>query len=328
MVKKKFKITENGFRWIAFFSLFIVLAIINPKVFSLLNIFSIINNSAFTGLLAMALLMVMITGNFDLSLVAIGLTSSLGTILIFQALNIEEGGTVLMFIIAGIIGLICGLMNGFFVYKFNLPGIIVSLGMSQLYSGVLIVLSGVSYVQTLPAGMRKLSRWFITSIDTPDGTASISFNALLFAICVVMVWLILNKTMTGRGIYALGGDKIAATRVGFNIPWLYSSAYGVAGFLSGMAGMMFYANNALFQSDFILTEQQDAIAAVIFGGVILKDGKGSVGGALVGVLMITLINNCLYLVGVPSYAQQVIIGAIILVSVALSSLKQLRDAKK
>ncbi|MEG1305403.1 MAG: hypothetical protein RSD19_07445, partial [Oscillospiraceae bacterium] len=93
-------------------------------------------------------------------------------------------------------------------------------------------------------------------------------------------------------------------------------------------GMMYYANNTLFQSDWILAEQSDAIAGAIFGGVILKDGKGTVGGVVMGILIIGLIKNNLYLIGIPSYAQKVVVGVIILISVALASYNQFKEAKE
>ena len=192
----------------------------------------------------------------------------------------------------------------------------------------MIVLCGVSYIQTLPAGMRAFSRKFVLEIPTALGNATISMGAVMFLASILLVWFVLNKTMVGRGIYALGGDKVAAARAGFNMPLVYGTAYGIMGVLCGIAGMMYYANNTLFQSDWILAEQADATAGAIFGGVILKDGKGSVGGVVLGIFLIGLIRNNLYLIGVPSYAQKLVVGVIILASVALASLNQLKEARK
>jgi simple sugar transport system permease protein len=206
---------------------------------------------------------------------------------------------------------LCGLINGYLVYKFAVPGIIVSLGMAQIYNTLMIVVCGVSYIPTLPAGMRAFSRKFVLEIPTALGNATISMGAVMFLASILLVWFVLNKTMVGRGIYALGGDKVAAARAGFNMPLVYGTAYGIMGVLCGIAGMMYYANNTLFQSDWILAEQADATAGAIFGGVILKDGKGSVGGVVLGIFLIGLIRNNLYLIGVPSYAQKLVVGVII-----------------
>lgn len=325
--KRKFRIGEVGIRLIAFLLILGVFAIINPTVLSLINITSILNNAAFIGIMTMGLMVVMITGNLDLSLVSIGLISAHSTIMIYMGLD-YTGGTYLMFVIAGIFGILCGVLNGLLTWKFNIPGIIVSLGMAQIYNALTIVLTGVSYIQTLPAGMRAFSRQFILSIPTDLGNATISVGSVMFVGSIILVWILLNKTMIGRGIYALGGDKVAAERAGFNIPLVYATAYGVMGLLCGVAGMMYYANNTLFQSDWILTEQADATAGAIFGGVIMKDGKGTVGGVVLGILLIGLIRNNLYLIGVPSYAQKLVVGVIILLSVAFSSINQFKEARK
>lgn len=325
--KKKFTVSDNLVRLIAFVLILGVFAIINPTVLSLVNICSILNNAAFIGTMTMGLMIVMITGNLDLSLVSIGLISAHSTIMLYMGLGVE-GGTYLMFVIAGFIGLVCGLINGYLVYKFNIPGIIVSLGMAQIYNTLSIVLTGVSYIQTLPAGMRAFSRKFVLEIPTELGNATVSVGAAMFIASILLVWFILNKTMVGRGIYALGGDKVAAARAGFNMPLIYGTAYGILGLLCGIAGMMYYANNTLFQSDWILAEQADATAGAIFGGVILKDGKGTVGGVVLGILLIGLIRNNLYLIGVPSYAQKLVVGVIILASVAFASLNQFKEARK
>ncbi len=326
--KRKLRLGDNGIRLLAFVLILGVFAIINPTVLSLVNICSILNNAAFIGIMTMGLMVVMITGNLDLSLVSIGLISAHSTIMLYIGLNYNDGGTYLMFLIAGIIGMLCGMINGFFTYKFNIPGIIVSLGMAQIYNSISIVLTGVSYIQTLPAGMRAFSRKLVVEIPTALGNATISVGAVMFIGSIILVWVLLNKTMIGRGIYALGGDKVAAARAGFNMPLLYATAYGVMGLLCGIAGMMYYANNTLFQSDWILTEQADATAGAIFGGVIMKDGKGTVGGVVLGILLIGLIRNNLYLIGVPSYAQKLVVGVIILISVAFSSINQFKEARK
>ncbi|MDR1621754.1 MAG: ABC transporter permease [Synergistaceae bacterium] len=323
--KKTWRLGDDGVRVGAFFVILGIFALINPTVLSLVNLFAIVNNACFIGVMTMGLMIVMITGNLDLSLASIGLTSAFSTIMLYQAWGWEEGGMYLMFVIAGAAGAVCGLINGFFVYKLGIPGIIVSLGMGQVYNTLLLILTGVTYIPVLPEGMRRLNRTFILQVETALGTAGICFAVLIFAAAVLLVWFVLNKTMVGRGIYALGGDKVAAARVGFNIPLLYGTAYGIMGMLAGMAGMMFYANNTLFQSDWILVEQGNATAAAIFGGVIMKNGKGTVGGVVVGILLIGLIQNNLYLIGIPSYAQKVVVGFIILTSVAMASFNQLRE---
>ena len=118
--RKRIRISDNTIRFLAFILILSVFAIINPTVLSLINICSILNNAAFIGTMTMGLMVVMITGNLDLSLVSIGLISAHSTIMIYMKLGIEQGGTYLMFVIAGLIGTLCGMLNGYLTRRFDI----------------------------------------------------------------------------------------------------------------------------------------------------------------------------------------------------------------
>ena len=326
-MKANFKLGDTGVRVIAFFIILGIFAAINPVVLSLLNIFSIANNASFLGIMSIGVMVVMLTGNIDVSVTSIGLISAYTTIMVFMNLGIDEGGMVLMFLISGFVGILCGLINAFFIYKFNIPGIIVSLGMAQIYNSILIVLFGITHLNILPTGMRMLGRTMLLSIETELGVASINVSVLIFLGSILLVWFVLNKTMIGRGIYALGGDRDVTVRIGFNVPLVYSVAYGIMGLLAGIGGMMFFAHATFFMGDYIQMALNNILGAVILGGVILQGGKGTVGGVVVGVLLIGLINNNLHLIGIPSFAQRVTVGAILLISVAFTYVNQLKEKK-
>ena len=320
--RRSFKLGDTGIRVLAFLIIIGVFAAINPVVLSLVNVFSIANTASFLGIMSIAVMVVMITGNIDVSVTSIGLISAYSAIMVFLHFGIEEGGMVLMFVISGAVGIICGLINAFFVYKFNIPGIIVSLGTSQIYSSILVVIFGLTHINILPADMRMLSRTILFRVETDLGHASIGVSVLIFIVSIVSVWFVLNKTMIGRGIYALGGDKVATARVGFNVPLVYSAAYALMGFWAGIGGMIFYANATFFAGDYIQTELNNILGGVILGGVILQGGKGTVGGVVVGVLLLGLIRNNLYLIGIPAFAQRVTIGILLLVSVVFTYMKR------
>ena len=313
---------DTGIRVLAFVIIIGVFAAINPVVLSLVNVFSIANTASFLGIMSVAVMVVMITGNIDVSVTSIGLISAYAAIMVFHGFGIEEGGMVLMFVISGAVGIVCGLINGFFVYKFNIPGIIVSLGTSQIFSSILLVIFGVTHINILPADMRMLSRTILIRIETELGNAAIGLSVIIFLVAVLSVWFVLTKTMIGRGIYALGGDKDATARAGFNVPLVYSVAYGLMGFWAGIGGMVFYAHATFFAGDYIQMELNNILGGVILGGVILQGGKGTVGGVVVGVLLLGLIRNNLYLVGIPAFAQRVTVGILLLASVAFTYMKR------
>lgn len=324
---KKIRITDVGVRAIVLVALFAIFTIINPKTAGILNIFSLINNSIFVGTMAMGLLIIAVTGQIDLSMTAIALCGGYGTTLLYKSLG-SPGNMFWMFVIGGIIGLICGLINGFFVYKFKIPGIVVSIATQAIFYSILFEVFKAGVIADMPANMIKLNKTGILEYREGDGPlAKMNITVILLVIVIIFVWILLNKTMVGRGIYAIGGDLTAAERVGFNLPVVYAVAYGAFGAICGMIGVVHYSFNMIADPLSIVGREMNVIAAVILGGCNLSSGKGTVAGTLIGVAIISLIDSSLVLLKIPSYAQQVVIGIIILISISITSLYELKKEK-
>lgn len=326
--KNLFKMTDVRIRVLVFLVILTVFSLINPTVISLTNIVGLINNSIFNGIAALGMLVVMVTGNFDLSSMSIAMFSAYGTLLLYMKLG-YQGDYITMFLIAGLIGGAVASITGYITRKFELSGFVVSIGMNMILSSVLFIFMKSAYIKqdVMPKKVIQLSYDSVFSLDMPDGTrASLNIGFWVLLAVIVGVWVLLNKTQIGRGIYALGGDKVALERVGFNVPLVYTAAYATFGFCCGVAGIFFYANMSIAEPGMILNKGSNVIASAIFGGCNMKDGKGSVGGVLSGVAIITLVNDNLVLLGVPPYAKILVIGIIILLSVLLSSITERRTA--
>jgi ribose/xylose/arabinose/galactoside ABC-type transport system permease subunit len=140
----------------------------------------------------------------------------------------------------------------------------------------------------------------------------------MFILCSV----ILNKTILGRYIYAVGGNEQAARASGINVTQVKMAVYSISGVLAGLAGILLTARITTGQPNAGAGFELDAIAAVVIGGTSTTGGKGSISGTLVGVLLIGVINNSLDLLNVTSYYQQVVMGIIIIGAVVLDSLNQ------
>jgi simple sugar transport system permease protein len=153
----------------------------------------------------------------------------------------------------------------------------------------------------------------------------LNISVIALIVLAVAVWFILNKTTLGRGVYALGSDSVALERVGYNRVAVTMLAYSIFGFCSGVAGIIYYANMSIAEPAHVLNTAMDIIAAAIFGGCNLKDGKGRVGGIIAGVFIITLISNNLVILGVSPFAKTIVIGVILLVSVFLSQIHEIRS---
>lgn len=327
---KKIRITDVGLRGIVLVAMIIIFGLVNPTILSLTNVISVLNNSIFIGCMAMAMLVIAVTGQLDLSITAIAFCGGYGTTLIFRALG-SDGNLITMFIIGGLIGMLCGLFNGFFVYRFKIPGFVVSIASQAIFLSLLLLVfqQGVITSHNMPAKMVELSSIGLFEYRSPDGPrAMLNASFLLLVISTAFVWGLLNKTMIGRGIYAIGGDLQSAERVGFNVPRVYSVAYATFGFICGMTGVMFYANNMIVVSRAIVGKEINVIAAVIIGGCNLKNGKGTVAGTLIGVGIISLLDSSLILLGVPPYAQKLAIGLVVLISVCISSIVEFKKNRK
>jgi simple sugar transport system permease protein len=238
--------------------------------------------------------------------------------------SVEFEGTVLVaFLISAAIGLAFGGLNALFVAAFKLPALIVTLGTASLIRGLLLAFIGTEILNNLPAGYTRFSRqtWFDQTL--PGGeTVGFSPIILLFLLAAVAVALLLRHTMVGRGLYALGGNPIAAERVGLNVSSLRLVAFGLAGGLAGLAGMA-HATMMRNANPFDLVGMElTVLAAVVLGGAGIFGGRGTVTGTVLGVFLLVLVNNSLILLGIPTYWQRVFVGMILLVATAISARRE------
>ena len=297
----------------------LIIGLVNPTFFTLENIFDLLKSSVVMGIFGLGVLIVVVSGGIDISFTAIAAFAMYvtGQILIGKiGLSAPYRGTILVgFAIAGVLGLLLGLVNATFISYFRLPTLIVTLGTNSAFRGFMLAFIGTRIITILPDGWIRFSRMTLLEIPTPEGSpARLSIAIVLLIIASILIWLLLKYTMLGRGIYAIGGDRVAAERAGFNIPRIQFFIYGLVGFLAGIAGVT-HASLIRTANPFDLVGSElTVIAAVVLGGTSITGGRGSVLGTLLGVLLIVVMNNSLILMGVSSYWQKVVIGLIIILS--------------
>ncbi|MGH6861344.1 MAG: ABC transporter permease, partial [Phyllobacterium sp.] len=147
---------------------------------------------------------------------------------------------------------------------------------------------------------------------------------LVLVVAGGITWFILERTLMGRAIFAVGGDASIAERLGYNVNTVRIFVFAYAGLLAGIAGIMHVASNRLANPFDLAGSELEVIAAVVLGGARITGGSGTVGGTILGVILITLVNNILILVGIPSTWQLAIIGAFIVLAGSLSMLGRVR----
>lgn len=295
---------------------------INPAFYQLSTMFDMLRSCTTVGLLALGVLMVLAGGGIDVSFTAIAAFAMYAITKITLQVW-PDAPFALILLVGTAAGTLLGSFNGLLVYKLKAPSLIVTIGTQYLFRGVLLTFVGTTFFMDIPQSMDDFGKMTIMRHVSESG--STTAIPATFAILVVMAgataWL-LNRTLMGRAIYAIGGSLSIAERLGYNLRVVQVFVFAYAGALAGVAGIVHVSSNRLANPFDLVGTELDVIAAVILGGARITGGTGSVTGTLLGVVFVTLINNVLILAGIPSTWQKLIIGSFILVAGAMLTNKQ------
>lgn len=305
----------------------IVIGLVNPTYFTVANLFDLLRSIIVTGIFAMGVLIVIVSGGIDVSFTAIGVFALYATVKLMKAYA-PDAPIWTGFISAALIGLGLGLINGFFIARFKLPTLIVTLGTLGMFQGFLLFAIGNRIIRDVPPALTEFARSSLISLPSARGTAVLHPAILITATVVLVVYLLLNYTTLGRGIYALGGSREAAERAGFNVVRIQYFIYGFVGLLSGIAGMTFGSLARQANPQDIVGTELNVIAAVVLGGAQLTGGRGTVLGTILGIILVVIANNNLILIGMPTVWQRVVIGLIILIGTGLPAIQARRVNKR
>lgn len=291
-----------------------VVGAINPRFFQFATLFDLLHSATTISLFALGTLVVLASGGIDVSFTAIAaLTMYSITKAVFAWW--PDAPFVLILVCGAVGGVLLGLVNGLLVHRLKAPSLIVTIGTQYLYRGLLLTFVGTTFFMNIPHSMDHFGRIPLVFYRTADGLrAVLPVSVLALVMAAALTWWLLNRTMMGRAVYAMGGSLAIAERLGYNLRAVHLFVFGYTGMLAGIAGILHVSNNRLANPFDLVGSELDVIAAVILGGARITGGTGSVMGTLLGVVLVTLINSVLILVGVPSTWQKVIIGAFILLA--------------
>lgn len=298
----------------------IVIGLVNPAFWQIDNLFSLLRSNIVIGIMALGVLLVMLSGGFDVSFPAFAVAAMYLTVKAMLATGYE--GVLLPFLMAIAIGAACGAINAFFVWKFRMIPLIVTLGTGSMVRGFLLGVVGTSMINIdrFPPVLIDFAKTEVFTITKADGTHSgLTAMILIYFGLALAVHLMLRYTMIGRSIFALGGGAEAATRVGFDLKKTIFFIYCLAGALAGFAGMLHCSMIWLANPrDFVGTDLE-VIAAVVLGGASIFGGRGSVLGTMLGVFMLVMVKNSLIIMKVDTTWQLVVVGSIIVIATAASA---------
>lgn len=257
-----------------------------------------------TLLIALPMTLVIISGEIDLSVASIaGLTSALMGVLFQGGMPIA-----LVLVLCVLAGLLAGAFNGVLIAYLGLPSLAVTIGTLALFRGLALVVIGDNAVANFPAGLTA----FFTSKLGGTGIPTVMIGVLAL---VVVFAVILHFTPFGRGLFALGYSKEAATFVGIDVARSKFLLYLGTGSVSALAGIYWTLRYSSARSDNASGLELAVIAAVLLGGVSIFGGKGSIPGVLAGVLLIGTINYALKLDRVSEVVLIIVTGALLILSV-------------
>lgn len=311
---------KNGFLdnliWVLLILGIIVFSIKIPVFFSVGNLLNVLLNSSAMGILVIAETLVLLTGNFDLSI-----ESTLGFTAMFAAWMMgKEDFTshlglnpVLSILLMMALGALIGLFNGFFVVKLRMNAFIVTLSMMIVLRGATINLTSGNIIRKLPDAFKAVS---VIKLG-----GKVSFMIIVLLILYIIFYFILKYSKFGRRLYAVGDNKEAAYASGINTGRVTMYAFMLAGLLSAVAGWILAARFEAVAPTLGNGMVFEVMAAAVIGGISLSGGKGNLVGALGGVLLLGMIQNVLNLTALSPYYVDMIRGGIVFIAVLIDSLK-------
>lgn len=294
----------------------IFLSFATDRFFTLGNAFDLLNTSSVNIIFAVGLLVVLIAGGIDISF---AVAASVVQYLAVTFLGWIGGGNwAIGLIVAGVIGIALGWVNAFLIHQFKIISIVATISTFNIFFGLLMFFTGGVSIYNLPDWMT--TRVVLFEREMADGTwAEITLPVLIMAACVLATWLLITRTTTGRQLFAFGDNPEGARRFGINIGAMQYIAFGWLGLMAGIAGLVqaHYAQEVVPNA--LYGRELDVLAAVVLGGARLGGGKGTVLGCILGVLLVSITQNGLNLMGVSPFAFKMIVGAIILAAITLSN---------
>jgi len=295
---------------IATILVFILFSFLERRFFTTSNAFSIIQQASITGLLALGLTTVIVSGEFDLSFPSIAtLTGVVAFILSSQRISL-----LIVLPLVFTLGIILSSFNYFLIVKIKIPAFIATLGTMGIFTGMARFSTGGTTIFPVytPSFMKFIGRGFIFNI--------IPASTVTFAIVAGILIFFMDYFYLGRYFYAVGGNPDASTHVGIDVNKIKFIAYVITGITAATAGItsvsMLGAANPEIASSYLLP----AISAAFMGGVFLRGGLPNIWGTVIASLLMAMLANGFIMLGFPQFVKEIVQGAVLVLAVAITTI--------
>ena len=283
-----------------------VLWILTPHFLTVSNLLNVAQQTSINAIIAVGLTFVIISGGIDLS---VGSLVAFSGVVLASLLQRAAPFPVALAASLGV-GLAAGIVNGILITLGRLPPFIATLGMMSVARGAALLYTDGRPISGFPDSFRWLATGEVLFVPTP---------VVLMILVYAVAHFVLRRTKFGRYTFAIGGNEEAALLSGVRVRLYKTLVYGTGGLLSALAAAVLSARLNSAQPIAGINYELDAIAATVIGGTSLMGGQGSVIGTLIGALIMGVLRNGLNLLGVSSFIQQVVIGAVIILAVLMDT---------
>jgi ribose transport system permease protein len=288
--------------------LFVVGGILQPGFASYGQAMNILRLAAFLGIVAAGQTLVIISGGEGIDL-SVGAVITLGAILVFRIGDGDNGQALLALAVALGVGLLIGAINGFGITLLRIPPLVMTLGMTGVVQGVILVITG--------GRVEGEAAPFLTGLVSGSLVLGIPGVLFLWIFLGLVMWLLLRRTAYGRRLFAVGVNRVTATLSGVRVPSVIVLTYALSGMLAALGGVVLLGYTRQVFLNLGNPYTLPSVAAVVVGGTLLAGGVGSYFGTMAGALVLILLTSLLTALELPESMRLIVYGATLLLLLSL-----------
>ena len=296
--------------------LLVLFSFLAPNFMTFGNLRTLIRQVSFSGISAVGLMFVMISGGIDLSIGSQIVFSNvlLAIMMVDWKLPPAVAIPLILFVGTGL-----GAINGFLCIKLKIHPLIITLGTSAIFKGMGYIINQSRNIMGFPDSFRWFGQGYVWGIPVP---------VIVMVVVALIGSFILTRTYFGRRVFALGGNEEAARLAGVNINGMKVLLFMICGFVSSITTVLLLSR--VFAGQTITGQglEFDCLTAALLGGVSFKGGEGTIFGLMVGIIIIGVLNNAMQLATFPDFSQTVVKGSVLLIAVAFDVYQKNRKAKE
>ena len=315
-MKKETKLSiSQVFVYLVLLFVFVFFSVLTKTFLSTKNLLNICRQVSMTGICAVGMTMVLLTGGIDIS---IGSIIALSGVVSAKLINDLGFGIFPAMVVGVLVGIVCGLISGIMVAHFEVPALIATLAMQTIARGFAFIMTQGIPVYGLPESIKTLGHGYFLGIPIP---------VYILALVFFIGWWMLEQTSFGRHLYAIGGNEEVARLSGINVLVKKIQIYSLSGFFAGLSGIIMLSRLNSGQPATSEGFEMDVITAAVLGGVSVAGGQGKIINVVAGVLIMGMLSNGMTLMNLDEYWQWVAKGAVLLFAVAFDNMQRRRKAK-